>query len=180
MLTAPAPKQVPNSRMSTGPSGRPVRCTSAKAHNHIAFRRSEEAVDSNALKEVMRVLPDGPEPAPKSRISMGSAAPDATKVPFTSLHGRRPDRRAAITASTSSTPWATGCCRQRHAHRIHCPVVRVLSIARKFGLPYFCRVLGRLAQLVQSISFTPRGPGVRVPHRPPHFAFPGNRPANRG
>ena len=26
--------------------------------------------------------------------------------------------------------------------------------------------LGRLAQLVQSISFTPRGSGVRIPHRP--------------
>ncbi len=27
--------------------------------------------------------------------------------------------------------------------------------------------LGRLAQLVQSTSFTPRGSGVRTPHRPP-------------
>ena len=29
------------------------------------------------------------------------------------------------------------------------------------------RKLGRLAQLVQSIWFTPRGSGVRIPHRPP-------------
>ena len=29
------------------------------------------------------------------------------------------------------------------------------------------RLPGRLAQLVQSTSFTPRGSGVRVPHRPP-------------
>ena len=27
--------------------------------------------------------------------------------------------------------------------------------------------MGRLAQLVQSTSFTPRGSGVRTPHRPP-------------
>jgi hypothetical protein len=27
---------------------------------------------------------------------------------------------------------------------------------------------GRLAQLVQSIWFTPRGSGVRIPHRPQH------------
>ena len=31
--------------------------------------------------------------------------------------------------------------------------------------------LGRLAQLVQSISFTPRGSGVRIPHRPPQLNF---------
>lgn len=34
---------------------------------------------------------------------------------------------------------------------------------------YICNVLkqkGRLAQLVQSIWFTPRGSGVRIPHRP--------------
>ena len=29
--------------------------------------------------------------------------------------------------------------------------------------------MGRLAQLVQSTSFTPRGSGVRTPHRPPNF-----------
>ena len=29
--------------------------------------------------------------------------------------------------------------------------------------------LGRLAQLVQSTSFTPRGSGVRTPHRPQKF-----------
>ena len=31
----------------------------------------------------------------------------------------------------------------------------------------YLRASGRLAQLVQSTSFTPRGSGVRVPHRPP-------------
>ncbi len=30
----------------------------------------------------------------------------------------------------------------------------------------FALALGRLAQLVQSTSFTPRGSGVRTPHRP--------------
>ena len=30
--------------------------------------------------------------------------------------------------------------------------------------------LGRLAQLVQSTSFTPRGSGVRTPHRPQNFS----------
>ena len=34
--------------------------------------------------------------------------------------------------------------------------------------PTFAPPKGRLAQLVQSTSFTPRGSGVRVPHRPPH------------
>ena len=29
--------------------------------------------------------------------------------------------------------------------------------------------IGRLAQLVQSTSFTPRGSGVRIPHRPPYL-----------
>ena len=29
-----------------------------------------------------------------------------------------------------------------------------------------CNPKGRLAQLVQSTSFTPRGSGVRTPHRP--------------
>ncbi len=38
--------------------------------------------------------------------------------------------------------------------------------------PYLCiafetEVYGRLAQLVQSIWFTPRGSGVRIPQRPP-------------
>jgi hypothetical protein len=37
-------------------------------------------------------------------------------------------------------------------------------------VPYICTrnqaECGRLAQLVQSISFTPRGSGVRIPHRP--------------
>ena len=37
--------------------------------------------------------------------------------------------------------------------------------------PYLCiafetEVYGRLAQLVQSIWFTPRGSGVRIPQRP--------------
>jgi hypothetical protein len=36
---------------------------------------------------------------------------------------------------------------------------------------------GRLAQLVQSTSFTPRGSGVRVPHRPPNMAL--KRPTSR-
>ena len=32
---------------------------------------------------------------------------------------------------------------------------------------YICKpIYGRLAQLVQSTSFTPRGSGVRTPHRP--------------
>lgn len=31
----------------------------------------------------------------------------------------------------------------------------------------FASALGQLAQLVQSISFTPRGSGVRIPHCPP-------------
>ncbi len=30
----------------------------------------------------------------------------------------------------------------------------------------FAPAIGRLAQLVQSTSFTPRGSGVRIPHRP--------------
>ena len=30
----------------------------------------------------------------------------------------------------------------------------------------FAPAIGRLAQLVQSTSFTPRGSGVRTPHRP--------------
>ena len=30
----------------------------------------------------------------------------------------------------------------------------------------FAHAMGRLAQLVQSIWFTPRGSGVRIPHRP--------------
>ena len=30
----------------------------------------------------------------------------------------------------------------------------------------FASAIGRLAQLVQSIWFTPRGSGVRIPHRP--------------
>lgn len=34
---------------------------------------------------------------------------------------------------------------------------------RTFATPY---KKGRLAQLVQSISFTPRGSGVRIPHCP--------------
>ena len=34
---------------------------------------------------------------------------------------------------------------------------------------------GRLAQLVQSTSFTPRGSGVRTPHRPPLFQNRGFR-----
>ena len=54
-----------------------------------------------------------------------------------------------------------------------CPS-RCPSHERKVGVPYFCPILGRLAQLVQSISFTPRGPGVRVPHRP-HFIRDGGR-----
>lgn len=38
-------------------------------------------------------------------------------------------------------------------------------------MPYLCiafetEVYGRLAQLVQSIWFTPRGSGVRIPQRP--------------
>ena len=37
-------------------------------------------------------------------------------------------------------------------------------------LVYICTpVTGRLAQLVQSTSFTPRGSGVRTPHRPLKF-----------
>ena len=37
-------------------------------------------------------------------------------------------------------------------------------------LVYICTpVTGRLAQLVQSTSFTPRGSGVRTPHRPQKF-----------
>ena len=35
------------------------------------------------------------------------------------------------------------------------------------SMTYFRTSIGRLAQLVQSTSFTPRGSGVRVPHRPP-------------
>jgi len=38
---------------------------------------------------------------------------------------------------------------------------------RKENVIYICTLfLGRLAQLVQSIWFTPRGSGVRIPHRP--------------
>jgi hypothetical protein len=42
-----------------------------------------------------------------------------------------------------------------------------LAIREKFII-----VFGRLAQLVQSTSFTPRGSGVRTPHRPQKLQHP--------
>lgn len=46
--------------------------------------------------------------------------------------------------------------------------MKCLEVSKK---PYLCiafetEVYGRLAQLVQSIWFTPRGSGVRIPQRP--------------
>ncbi len=42
-------------------------------------------------------------------------------------------------------------------------IISLQSLQKSFGAKQY---FGRLAQLVQSTSFTPRGSGVRISHRP--------------
>ena len=77
---------------------------------------------------------------------------------------RGQDRTFAPTAPMPHSPCPGGwCVSRRHQEQTYFAIFAVA---------------GRLAQLVQSTSFTPRGSGVRVPHRPPRTKHKG--PCNAG